>query len=155
MSRERFTGRRLFSTSTELSNYGSPPAKPGVYRLNYVTSDAPAYVRREGHYDDPTLVGAARADLNAEIIFPISKNSLLIAKHKPCRAVVRATKTRVQTLNAVTIRMAYKHVFASHESEQVKRLVNLSRDLPSLVPDVNTNFAKRFDKQLRSFRVED
>jgi hypothetical protein len=122
---------------------------------NYVTSDAPAYVRREGHYDNPTLVGAARADLNSEIIFPISKNSLLIAKHKPCRTVVRATKTRVQTLNAVTIRMAYKHVFASHESGQVRRLVNLSRDLPSLLPDVNTNFAKRFDKQLRSFRVED
>ena len=35
MSLERFTGRRLFSTSTELSNRLSPPAKPGVYRLNY------------------------------------------------------------------------------------------------------------------------
>ena len=36
MSLERFTGRRLFSTPTELSNCVSPPAEPGVYPLNQI-----------------------------------------------------------------------------------------------------------------------
>jgi hypothetical protein len=36
LSLERFTGRRLFSTSTELSNCVSPPAEPGVYDFNYL-----------------------------------------------------------------------------------------------------------------------
>jgi hypothetical protein len=88
----------------------------------FLTSDAPAFVRRHAHDDDVGIVGITLADLNAELTLPITKKSLLIAKHTPCKSILRATKTRVRELNSLIVRMANKHVFAPDDSQDIRAL---------------------------------
>jgi hypothetical protein len=115
--------------------------------LSFVTSDAPAFVRRHAHDEDIGVVGVERSDLNAELTFPISKRSLLVAKHSPCKPMRKATKTRVQELNALVIRMAHKHVFASSQSESLERMVLENNSFSCPLPDfssVRERVAKKY-----------
>jgi hypothetical protein len=103
--------------------------------LAFVTSDAPAFVRRHAHDEDFGIVGITRSDLNAELTFPISKRSLLVTKHSRCKPTQKATKTRVQELNALIIRMAHKHVFAPQQSASLKHLILQNNSFSSPLPD--------------------
>jgi hypothetical protein len=89
----------------------------------FVTSDAPAYVRREGHSDDIGIVGIENTAVRAELSIPLSSTHFLMMKHCHCSEREKATKTRVRELNALTIRMANRFVFAKEESDAIKSLV--------------------------------
>ena len=103
--------------------------------LAFLTSDAPAFVRRQAQDADIGVVGVTRSDLSAELTFPISKRSLLIAKHTHCKPAQKATKMRVQELNALIVRMANKHVFASDYSENLRALVIQNNSFSYPLPD--------------------
>lgn len=105
--------------------------------FDFLTSDAPAFVRRNGGDDDLGVVGIARADLGAELTFPISRRSLLIASHKPLKPVCKATKSRVQELNGQIIWMAYRHVFAATASDNTGRLVALNKEHVAPLPNLS------------------
>lgn len=104
-------------------------------RHPFITSDAPAFARRNGHYDDPNIVGIARHDLKAELHFPVSQTCFLVAKHEFCKYANSASKTRVDELNKLTIRMAHSHVFAQSDSERLRRLVVQNSDFIAPLPD--------------------
>jgi Protein of unknown function (DUF4238) len=113
---------------------------------SFLTSDAPAFVRRNARDDDTGVVGIARADLDAELTFPITKKSLLIAAHKPREEAFKATKSRVRQLNARIVRMAFKHVFAAYKSDSIAKLVEQYRNFSAPLPDL-TLLNERNDKR--------
>lgn len=100
----------------------------------FLTSDAPAVVRREGRDYDPGIVGVLRADLKAELTLPLSSKSLLVLRHVLTPAREKASKTRVYELNARTVRMAHRFVFSSCESEEVGQLISLNREFSTPLP---------------------
>jgi hypothetical protein len=116
---------------------------------NFVTSDAPAFVRRHAHDEDLGIVGIARADLGAELTFPVSKKSLLVAKHTPCKAVEKATKTRVRELNSLIIRMAHEHIFAMENSPSLTCLVTQNKGFAIPLPDFS-GVREKIDRQYNS-----
>lgn len=92
----------------------------------FITSDNPAYVRRRGHPRDPGPVGFGRGDLHAEMYFPLSHRSLLVARHVGDATSVRRSQvspTRVLQLNKLTVLMAHTDVFSPYRSELVEDLV--------------------------------
>jgi hypothetical protein len=100
----------------------------------FLTSDAPAVVRREGREYDPGIVGLLRADLKAELTLPLSSKSLLVIRHVITPERMKASKTRVYELNARTVRMAHRFVFSSCESEEVQQLINLNQEFATPLP---------------------
>jgi hypothetical protein len=114
----------------------------------FITSDAPAYVRRHGRYDDPGIVGIARDDLKAELHFPISPTCFLIAKHDPCKYENYATKTRVDELNKLTIRMAYAHIFAQNDSRRIQTMVAANGHFVAPLPDLRSLQTRIDEKHL-------
>ena len=98
----------------------------------FVTSDAPAFIRRHTHEEDPGVV--AIADKDAVLTFPLSKTRLLIAKHSHVGGIKKATKTRVRELNSLIIRMTHKHVFAPNCTDAIKQLVLQNKDFSPPLP---------------------
>jgi hypothetical protein len=100
----------------------------------FITSDAPACVRRGHHDNDPGVVGIAHED--AEITFPLSKENVLIARHsrlgKPRQM---AAKGRVDALNGLVVRMAHKDVYASLASDHIKQIVLRTNAYSAPMPD--------------------
>ena len=101
----------------------------------FVTSDAPAFVRRHAHDEDPVYIGLGQTDLDIELIFPISNSHLLIARSKPIKAKVKAPKTRVQELNARIMRMSHRYVFSKSCSPELQRLFDNNRHFKAPLPD--------------------
>lgn len=108
----------------------------------FVTSDAPAFVRRHAHDEDLGVVGINRADLNAELTIPLSRTRLLLAKHKPSKPTRRATKTRVRELNALIVRMAHRYVFSHENSSSIGRLVQENMTFKAPLPNLDEYNAK-------------
>jgi hypothetical protein len=102
----------------------------------FLTSDAPAYVRREAHDFDPGVVGVLRADIKAELTFPLSSKSLLIARHNASPERANASKTRVRELNARTVRMAHRFIYSSGENDETVGLIAQNRDFTAPLPNL-------------------
>ncbi len=103
----------------------------------FLTSDAPASVRRHVHDEDLGVVGLNRSDLKAELTIPLSKTHLLLAKHEPCKPTRRATKTRVRELNALVIRMAHRYVFSHENSSSIDLLVKGNMSFKAPLPNLD------------------
>jgi hypothetical protein len=111
-----------------------------IWRANrdqeFLTCDAPAYVRREGNDSDPGIVGVMRADLRAELTMPLSRKSLLIARHAISPGRLKASKSRVRELNARTIRMAHRFIYSSIRSQDTSDLVAQNREFSAPLPNL-------------------
>jgi hypothetical protein len=91
----------------------------------FVTSDNPAFVRRPEFPMDPYLVGIERDDLGAELGFPLSRSSFLIASWNSGTgfSIEKASKTRTHELNRRTLLSANRHIFSPEKSEAIFDLV--------------------------------
>lgn len=106
--------------------------------LSFITSDAPAFVRREKNDRDLGVVGVGRADLGAELLFPLSRKAVLLGKHEACKPLQTATKSRVREINALIVRMAHKYVFAAEDLQQYTGLVLQNRHFSMPLPDLSS-----------------
>lgn len=102
----------------------------------FVSSDNPAYVRRRGRPRDPGIVGIERADLDAELYFPLCPDLFLIAAMKPQKHRGRVSKQRVIELNRLTILMANRFVYAQNLSLEIESLLLQEREFRLQQPDL-------------------
>jgi hypothetical protein len=102
----------------------------------FVSSDVPAYVRRRDDDSDQGMVGIGRADLSAQLYFPLSVKAFLIAGHEPLRPMRDATKSEIDDLNLRTIRCADRWIYAHHKldeiGDRVRSLGQTQTPLPNL-----------------------
>lgn len=93
----------------------------------FVTSDTPVVVRRRGHDLDEYPVGLARADLDVEMTFPLSKDMMLLAAwshtFRSRRRSRSTTFARVQELNRRTVLTAHRYVFSPRRCDTVEQLI--------------------------------
>ncbi len=89
----------------------------------FLTSDSPVVFRLTNDpldsYDQFVLPG----DQNSELTFPLSRQRLLLARHKPWREPAKTSKTRIRELNSRIIRMASTRAYAPYESEEIASLL--------------------------------
>lgn len=113
---------------------------------SFITSDAPVYFRKHGRYEDMAFVSIGDPSQNPELFFPISAKSFLIGTHRPARALHDASKNRVKELNALTIRMAYRYVFATETNPQLVHLAEVNRHFAPPFPNFDSmqqSYAKK------------
>jgi hypothetical protein len=114
---------------------------------DFVTSDAPVFVRRHAHDEDEFYIGLGQTDVEVELNFPISRTHFLIARYTPLKPRVNATKTRVRELNARVMRMAHRYVFAQDGGLETKARFERNRGFVSPLPDfsgVRSKVAKKY-----------
>lgn len=91
---------------------------------HFVIGDAPVAVRRRGHLTDPYFVGIERADLGAEMYFPLSYNKLLIASWERSRKnQFKVSPMRVTELNKIAIVSSFESVFSPSKDDSIIDLV--------------------------------
>lgn len=100
----------------------------------FVTSDNPAFVRRSSESAEPGIVGLVRWSMDAKAYFPLSSKRFLIISHHGSEDRQRATKTQVEALNAIVIRMADRYIYAREKSSRLHGLIQRNNSLPAPLP---------------------
>lgn len=107
-------------------------APPGYF---FITADVAAYVRRRNDFMDQGIVGINRSDLGAELTFPLSSSTALIATHDKPDSTRVASKTEVVQLNRKTARMANRWVIAYTDSDRIREIVREFKHVPTPLPN--------------------
>jgi hypothetical protein len=105
--------------------------------LSFITSDAPAYVRRDGFQHSDGIVGLVRADLGAKLYFPLSPKKFLIIGHESCEEKTELPKMRVRELNSQTIRMASRFIYSHEATQSTKDSILANNQFSPPVPNLN------------------
>lgn len=93
-------------------------------RSEFITSDNPVYIRRKGRPMDPGLVGLERADLNAELHFPLSPQLFLLLSWNQERIWRRKVSyLRARELNRLTILCSDRQIYGPSISRSLQQLV--------------------------------
>ena len=101
----------------------------------FVTSDSPACTRLIGDPDGKMSHYVVMSDPRVELSMPLSHSHFLLARHEGWSEPQRASKSRVQELNARTIRMAQRFIWSPKESRKMDLLfqthMHFERPMPN------------------------